>query len=112
MKSIGADRSYVAVRPRYRRWLNAETSLDLALGVVLSGDHERLTPRYPSFTAHATLSRGDSLGVTLGAEVIRGGLAGADVGWYGGARFGSYAAPVAGGLFLLMLAIALAGETT
>lgn len=112
MKSIGADRSYVAVRPRYRRWLNAETSLDLALGVVLSGDHERLTPRYPSFTAHATLSRGDILGVTLGAEVIRGGPAGADVGWYGGARFGSYAAPVAGGLFLLMLAIALAGETT
>lgn len=109
VKSFGAERSYLGVRPRYRRWLTDETSLDLSLGILLSGDHERFAPKFPSFTAHAALTQSDMVGVTLGAEVIRGGPGGAEVGWYGGLRFGSYAAPVAGAFFLLIAFMAVTG---
>ncbi len=112
VKSLGTDRSYVAIRPRYRRWLNDETSVDLSPGILLWGDHDRFRPRFPSFTAHATLDRGDIVGATLGVEAIRGGPGGAEVTWYGGLRFGSYLGPVAAGLFLAMVVLAFAGETT
>ena len=96
IKSLGEERDYFGVRPRYRRWFGNETSLDVAIGILVSGSHDRFTPKFPSFTAHVALSQGDVVGLIAGAEVIRGGPGGADVAWQFGVRFGSYAGPVAG----------------
>ncbi|HEV8264705.1 MAG TPA: hypothetical protein VGQ06_07125 [Gemmatimonadales bacterium] len=103
IKSFGHERSYFGVRPRYRRWLNSETSLDVSVGILVSGDHDRFRPRFPSFTTHVALSHGDLAGVIVGAEVIRGRPGGADLTWQAGVRFGSYAGPPAGVLIMLKI---------
>src|SRR5574342_764030 len=50
VKSLGTERSYVGLRLRYRHWLNDETSLDLAPGVTLWGDHDQFALKSPSAT--------------------------------------------------------------
>lgn len=55
------------LRPRYRRWLNPKTTLDLAPGIAIGGDRN-LTP---GFSGHVALNFADYFALTSTIRVAR-----------------------------------------
>ncbi len=109
---LGSDEEWsrFGLKPRYRRWLGRRTSLELAPGVLIAGEHNALEPEYPGFTGHLGVNLADWLAVVGQVEVVRfrrsrldleDGVT--DVAWYGGITANSYAAllaPIALGVLI------------
>ena len=94
------------VKPRYRRWLDNSTGLDICAGVLFGGENNQFSPRFPGMTSHVGLNFGDWLALTAHLEIIRlevppfersqSGTTTTDVAWYFGAKLGSYPGLIAG----------------
>jgi hypothetical protein len=80
---------------RYRQWLGPTWSLDVAPGILLSGEDNFTLLRFPSATADVTINWGDRVGVTLGADLLRRKSGGESWESYLGLRFGTWLAPLA-----------------
>jgi hypothetical protein len=90
---------------RYRQWLGHNWSLDLSPGVLVEGNMNFTTLRFPSVTAGAAVNWGDRLALTVGVDQLRQSQ-GDHWAYYAGLRFGSWLAPLA-----MLGLVALAGAT-
>jgi len=90
-----SDGSRFAIVGRYRHWLSARTSIDLAPGIFISGKDNFTVLRFPSPTADVALNLGDRVGLAVGVDGIR--TPGAGTSWqsHAGVRFGTWLAPLA-----------------
>ncbi len=104
----------LAVKSRYRLWLDDRNSLDVSLGVLSAGVRQ---PTFPSvqrgvgLTGDVTLGFGDYVGVTGRIETVRAHNRTATA-LHGGIRLGSYPAIVAsaiGGIGLMVLILSFFG---
>ena len=79
---------------RYRRWLGPTWSLDLAPGLLIGGEKNYTTLRFPSATADIALNWGDRVAVLVGVDQLRDGSG--TTGWEGhtGLRLGTWLAPL------------------
>ena len=92
---------YLAIKPRWRRWLSPTTSLDLSPGLIISSEE-----RFPGFTGSADLNFGDWVSWTTQLQVVKplfGG--GTDVGVYSGLKLGSYGGLITGGAAAILLGL-------
>jgi hypothetical protein len=92
------DFTRFGIRPRYRRWLSQNTSLDISPGILLAGEDPDITYDPPGFVFGVTANAQDLIAVTLEAECARyrtydvfTGESGAPTDWTvrGGAKLGS-----------------------
>lgn len=79
---------------RYRHWLGATTSIDIAPGLFVGGEDNFVDLAFPSATADVALNYGDWFGVAVGVDALR--QTGGGTQWQGhaGVRFGSWLAPL------------------
>jgi hypothetical protein len=80
---------------RYRHWLSASSSIDLAPGLFVGGRDNFVTLEFPSPTADVALNYGDRVGLAVGMDALR--QRGGGTHWQGhaGIRFGTWLAPLA-----------------
>jgi hypothetical protein len=100
----GNDMVRFGVKPRYRRWLDKKTSLDIAPGILISGS-EPLKSRLPGFTTHVGLNFEDIVMLYGQMEIHRLENYGTDVAWYSGVKLGSSAGLIVGAVYGLIRAI-------
>lgn len=82
------EQAQIALKVRYRRWLDPNLSLDASPGVILW--HERYNFRAPGFTGHVGLGYGDHVALTVLVEAIPRKEEDTEVRSYLGFRVGSY----------------------
>lgn len=114
----GADQdgARLGIKPRLRRWLGRDLSLDVSPGILLyrlGGNYDK----YPGFTGHVGLNYADWITLIGQVEVIPyeyqgygsypnwSTRRGNEVTWYGGVKLGSYPGTVAGILAIAAYAI-------
>src|SRR3989442_15811051 len=73
-------------KPRYRRWLDPATALDLSAGVLFKGSGRF---RAPGFVAQAAVTGGGYVGVVGQLEYFPTDQGRRELGGYAGARFGA-----------------------
>jgi hypothetical protein len=105
------SRASVGLKARYRQWLGAEFSLDLAPGLIVIDD--RSSARTPAFTGHLVLNYGDwlSLGAMLetsrfAADPFNAQPATSTTKPYFTLRVGSYPGVISGGAMAALAALA------
>jgi hypothetical protein len=96
------DGSRLAIKPRYRRWLNDKISLDISAGLIFKS-FENEMHKSPGFTGHIGLGISDYIMLITQLEIMpfeavyysyHDGeylhMKGKEVVWYGGLKLGSY----------------------
>ncbi len=96
---LNDDITRLGIRPRYRRWLSHDTSIDISPGILLSGEDAAIDYDPPGFVLGVTGNLRDLLALTVETEYSRyrdyGGGPGVDYqtqsDWTirGGAKLGS-----------------------
>jgi hypothetical protein len=107
-RDLATDRTIVAVLPRYRRWLNGDLALDMAVGPALHvGNFDgQVTVYSAGAMAEIGLNVGDIVGITSRLALLPTPWDRTGVSWHTGIRVGSYATLVAG----FVAGIAAAGK--
>lgn len=107
-RDLATDRTIVAILPRYRRWLNGDLALDMAVGPAFHvGNFDgRVSVYSAGAMAEMGLNVGDLVGITSRLELLPTLWDRTGVSWHTGIRVGSYATLVAG----LVAGIAAAGK--
>jgi hypothetical protein len=100
----GDDVVRFGMKPRYRRWLDKKTSIDIAPGILLRGS-EPLKSALPGFTAHVGLNFEDTIIIYGQMEIHRLENYGTDVAWYSGIKLGSSPGLIAGAIYGFIKAI-------
>ena len=88
----------VGVKPRFRRWLNRSTSVELSPGILLGGSGD---VQFPGFTGHVSVNLQDRLVFTSQLDVFNklpGSVDDKDVAWYAGIKLGSKPGIIATGV--------------
>jgi len=67
----GGDISRLGIRPRYRRWLSHNSSVDISPGILVSGEDPAFDYDAPGFVFGASLNEGDLVALTLETEYAR-----------------------------------------
>jgi hypothetical protein len=80
---------------RYRRWLDASTSIDVAPGLYVGGKDNFVTLKFPSPTFDIALNYGDRIGLAAGVDALATREGGTDWQAHMGVRFGTWLAPIA-----------------
>jgi hypothetical protein len=97
---VNDDITRLGIRPRYRRWLSHDTSIDISPGILLSGEDAAIDYDPPGFVLGVTGNMKDLIALTLETEYSRYrdyGTAPGEVGYQthsdwtirGGAKLGS-----------------------
>lgn len=107
-RDVATQRTIVAILPRYRRWLNREVALDMAVGPALhvGNWNGHVTVYSAGAMAEMGLNVSDLVGVTSRLELLPTPADPTGVSWHTGIRVGSYATLVVG----LITGIATAGK--
>lgn len=93
----------LGIKPRYRYWMNPNTSLDIAPGILLGGFENTSGETFPGFSGHLGLNfRQLDLSLIGQLEIIS-----RDKSFYAGAKLGGYAGPIAAVIVLIFAAIAV-----
>jgi hypothetical protein len=67
----GGDISRLGIRPRYRRWLSHNSSVDISPGILVSGEDPGIDYDPPGFVFGVSMNEGDLVALTLETEYAR-----------------------------------------
>ena len=97
-RDLATQRTIVAILPRYRRWLNRDLALDMAVGPAFHvGNFDgQVTVYSAGAMAEMGLNVGDLVGITSRLELLPTPWDRTGVSWHTGIRVGSYTTLVAG----------------
>jgi len=97
-RDLATGRTIVAILPRYRRWLNGDVALDMAVGPAFHvGNFDgRVSVYSAGAMAEIGLNVGDLVGITSRLELLPTPWDRTGVSWHTGIRVGSYVTLVAG----------------